>query len=245
MVSATYRTFLRLSLQGWSLVSFLLLKSHFAVGMGRACMDANSAGSSSGRGRLRRVLPALAASLLLAALPAAAQTPAATATTLAVTSGGKAVTTVSSGSVVTLTAKVTGAGNVLVTVGQVNFCDAAATFCTDIHLLGTAQLTGAGTATYKFRPGAGSHSYKAVFAGTATYATIYAGSTSSTVALTVTHPERYPSITGIAQSGSAGNYTLTATVGGTGAAAPTGTIQFLDTTNDNAFLGTAVLVPLR
>ena len=39
-------------------------------------------------------------------------------------------------------------------------------YCEDIHLLGTAQLTSAGTAVLKFIPGMGSHSYKAVFVGT-------------------------------------------------------------------------------
>ena len=71
-----------------------------------------------------------------------------TITTLSVTSGGNAVTTVAPGSVVTLTATVM-AGGTPVTPGQVNFCDATAKFCTDIHLLGTAQLTANGTATLK------------------------------------------------------------------------------------------------
>jgi len=50
------------------------------------------------------------------------------------------------------------------TTGQVNFCDATAAYCTDVHILATAQLTSSGTATYKFRPGIGSHIYEAVFA---------------------------------------------------------------------------------
>jgi hypothetical protein len=75
------------------------------------------------------------------------------------------VTTVASGSVVTLTATVL-SGATAVTTGLVNFCDATAAYCTDIHILGMAQLTSAGTATLKFVPGIGSHSYKAVFVGT-------------------------------------------------------------------------------
>jgi hypothetical protein len=78
------------------------------------------------------------------------------------TSGESAATTVTSGSVVRLTATVTGGGTA-VTPGQVNFCDAMAKYCTDIHILGTAQLTRNGTATFKFRPGIGGHGYKAVF----------------------------------------------------------------------------------
>jgi hypothetical protein len=61
-----------------------------------------------------------------------------TTVSLAVTSGGSAVTSVTTGSIVTLTATV-GAGPLAVTTGQVNFCDASVNNCTDIHLLGTAQ----------------------------------------------------------------------------------------------------------
>ena len=160
--------------------------------------------------------------------------PPVTTTTLAVTSGGSVVTTVPAGSVLTLTATVQ-AGSTAVTAGQVNFCDAAATYCTDIHLVGTAQLTGAGTALLKFVPGGGSHSYKAEFVGT----TSDASSSSSVANLMV---NATPTTTAIAQSGSAGNYTLTATVvGAGGTASPTGTVSFLDTSNGNAVLGTAVL----
>src|SRR3984885_13019582 len=123
---------------------------------------------------LRDVLCAL----LFAGVPAFAAT---TTTTLAVTSGGSAVTTVASGSVVTLTAtENSGAG--AVTTGLVDFCDATATYCTDIHIVGTAQLTSAGAATLKFVPGIGSHSYRAVFVGT----TSNPASSSSASSLTVT-----------------------------------------------------------
>jgi hypothetical protein len=50
---------------------------------------------------------------------------AATTTTLAITNGDSAVTTIATGTVVTLTATVL-AGAAPVTVGQVKFCDAAA-----------------------------------------------------------------------------------------------------------------------
>jgi hypothetical protein len=169
---------------------------------------------------------------------ASAQSLTATTTTLAVTSGGSAVTTVASGTVVTLTASVK-AGATDLTVGRVNFCDAAATYCTDIHLLGTAQLTSARTAAIKFRPGIGSHSYKALFVGT----TSDAGSSSGIATLRVTGtPIQTSTTTTLAKSGSWGNYGLSATVTETGAlASPTGTISFLDTGNGNAVLGTAAL----
>jgi hypothetical protein len=157
-----------------------------------------------------------------------------TATALSVTAGGAPVTSVASGSAVTLAATVS-AGSTALTTGQVNFCDATAPHCTDIHLLGTAQLTSAGTAVLKFVPGPGSHSYKAIFVGTAQYA----ASTSTPLALAVT--SSIASATTIAQSGAPGDYTLTATVMGQGAVPPTGTISFLDSSNANAVLGTATL----
>ena len=164
--------------------------------------------------------------------------PAATTITLAITSSGDTVASggsVASGSVVTLTARVN-AGTTAVTVGQVNFCDAAATYCSDIHLLGTAQLTSAGTAVLKFIPGIGSHSYKAVFVGT----TSNAESASIGSALIVTG--KYATMTGIAQSGSGGDYSLMATVTGAGAVTPpTGMVSFLDASNGNSVLGTAML----
>jgi len=162
----------------------------------------------------------------------------ATTTTLAISSGGGSVTTVASGTVVTLTATVI-AGSTSVKTGQVSFCDASATYCTDIHILGTAQLTNAGTAIFKLRPGIGSHSYKAVFLGTNTDS----GSASGASALGVTG--KYPTATIIAATGNPGDYTLTATVASTdhtsGAVAPTGTVSFLDTSFGNAVVGTAPL----
>jgi hypothetical protein len=166
---------------------------------------------------------------------------ASTSITLAVISGGTAVTSVASGSVVALTATVK-SGSATVTVGLVSFCDASAAYCTDIHLLGTAQLTSAGTAVLKFVPSIGTHSYKAVFAGTPKGATAYAGSASSDLALSVTGT--FPTATTIAASGSVGNYSLTATVAATSNAlglAPIGTVSFLDTTSNNRVLGTAML----
>jgi hypothetical protein len=161
-----------------------------------------------------------------------------TPTSLVISSGGISVTSVPAKTVVTLTAYVQDAG-IPITTGQVNFCDATAAYCTDIHLLGTAQLTSAGTATFKFIPGIGTHLYKAVFLGTNTEPT----NSSDVSSLTVTGT--YPTTTTIASSGSTGNYTLTATVTGTGAipTVPTGSISFQDTTNANAVLGTTSLIP--
>jgi FG-GAP-like repeat len=161
-----------------------------------------------------------------------------TATTLAVTSSGNLITTVASGSVITLTATVK-AGSNAVMPGQVNFCDATAAHCTDIHLLGTAQLTSSGTAVLKLIPGIGSQSYKAVFVGT----TSYVASSSDSLPLVVTGTGISPTIMNLALSGAAGNYSLTATVTGNGGASPTGSVSFLDTSNSNDVLGTAMLTP--
>ena len=159
-----------------------------------------------------------------------------TSTTLTATSAGVPVTSVVAGSVVTLTAAVS-AGSTLLTAGQVRFCDATAAYCEDGHLLGTAQLTSAGTAVLKFIPGMGNHSYKAVFAGTQSNA----GSSSSAAALAVT--AAIASTTTLAQSGAAGNYTLTATTIAQGLLAPTGTVSFLDTSSGNAVMGSRCAGP--
>jgi hypothetical protein len=164
----------------------------------------------------------------------------ASTTVLGIASGGGAATTVTSGSVVTLTATVM-AGGAAVAPGQVNFCVATAKSCTDIHLLGTAQLTGAGTAALKFRPGIGSHSYKAVFLGTTNAAASSSAAASVTV---VAESLPSPSVTTITSSGLQGTYSLTATVSGNGGAAPTGSVSFVDTSNANAVLATAALTPV-
>jgi hypothetical protein len=162
----------------------------------------------------------------------------ATATMLAVTSGGNMVTTVASGGVITLTATVMAGSNAL-TQGQVNFCDATAAHCTDVHLLGTAQLTSRGMAVLKVIPGVGTRNYKAVFVGT----TSYAASSSDWSGLVVVGTGLYPTIATIAPSGAAGNYSLTATVTGNGGVLPTGSVSFLDTSVSSYVLGTAVLSP--
>ena len=161
---------------------------------------------------------------------------ASTTTTLVQTSGSVPVTAVSAGTVVTLTASVRASG-VPVTAGQVNFCDASALACTDIHLVGTAQLTAAGKAAFRFRPGLGGHSYNAVFLGS----TDLDASTSAATRLTVSG--KIVSSATIEQRGEIGDYTLKATVAGAGGSAPAGTVLFRDTSNSNALVATAALSP--
>lgn len=171
-------------------------------------------------------------------LPASAA-PAPTITTLSVTSGGNPVTTVAAGSVVTLTATAT-AGGTPVTPGQVNFCDATAKFCTDIHLLGTAQLTANGTATLKFRPGVGSHSYKAVLAEPAGLGP--SASTASSLTVTASQGTGQLATTTYLEAGGIPNiFSLTARVPGDGNTLPTSKVSFVDASKGNAVLGTATL----
>jgi hypothetical protein len=66
---------------------------------------------------------------------------------------------------VTLTATVTSNGKAL-TRGQVVFCNASATFCEDLAVLGTAQLTSNGTARIKLLLSLGRHDIYAKFKGT-------------------------------------------------------------------------------
>ena len=52
------------------------------------------------------------------------------------------------------------------TAGQVYLCDASATYCDSGHQIATAQLNNNGNAVFRFVPGIGQRTYKAVFAGT-------------------------------------------------------------------------------
>jgi hypothetical protein len=145
--------------------------------------------------------------------------------------------------VVTLTATVQAGGTAL-TPGQVNFCDATATYCTDIHLLGTALLTNAGTAVLRFRPGPGNHSYRAVFLGT------LAGAPSSSAAAGLTVGARPPgvqttfTVAAVTGPDATNEYALTASVGTKGTIPPSGMVSFLNTNNGNFPLGTAALKPV-
>lgn len=161
--------------------------------------------------------------------------PASSTTTLAITSNGTAVSTAAAGTAIALTASFASPTATSI-LGQVNFCDATALYCSDIHLLGTAEVTSTGTATIQLVPGIGQHQYKAVFLGTGNVT----GSSSSGGALTVTGT--LATNTTLTQSGSAGNYSLTATTAGAGGmAAPTGTVSFVNQSSGNAVLASAAL----
>ncbi len=167
---------------------------------------------------------------------AVAATGAATTTALTITAASGSAANITAGNTITLTAAVTSASG-MVKAGQVNFCDASAIYCTDVHVLATAQVTSAGTATIKLRPATGAHSYKAVFLGTVNWA----ASTANTATVSVTGA--FPSVTTIAQAGLPGNYSLTATVSGSAKspAGPSGMISFMDLSANNSVLATASL----
>jgi hypothetical protein len=145
-------------------------------------------------------------------------------------SGGKAVTTVPSGSTVTLI--VTGAS------GQVTFCGA-------YNCLGTVQLAN-GTAVFNFVPPPEGYTYQAHLV--LTPSTKFSNTASLVVTMAYAGKKQATATT-IAASGSAGSYTLTGTVVGvvntvlfpSDAASPSRTMSFLDTSNANAVLGTAEL----
>jgi hypothetical protein len=164
-----------------------------------------------------------------------------TSTSLAITSKGASVTSVAGGTAVTLTATVTTSANAPVTAGTVNFCVAAAKSCTDVNRVGTAQLNTSGVAALLFTPPPGNHSYQAVFIGAGVNGgtgSKDAESTSGAESLDVTAA----TTTTIAQTGTLGDYTLTATVSGAGAAGtPTGKVSFQDTSNADAVVATATL----
>lgn len=162
----------------------------------------------------------------------------ATTTLLTISAAGSPVTSVASGTPVTLTATVT-SGSTPLTVGQVVFCKATATYCGPGSMVGIAQLTSAGAATLTLVPGMGNHSYKAIFLGT------NAAGSSSSAASSLSVASALATSTVIAQSGSAGAYSLTATVSSHGAIPPDGTVSFLDTSNANNVLGSATLTPTQ
>ncbi len=118
------------------------------------------------------------------------------------------------------------------TVGQVKFCDTITAYCNDVHLLGLAQLTSAGTATIKLRPGIGTYTYKADFVGTSSYA--HSVSNSGLLAVS----GKSPTVTVIAESGTSSDYALTAIVSSSGKNAITSGVPFLDESDGYASLGT-------
>lgn len=158
-------------------------------------------------------------------------TPAATSTNLTASAE-----TVSRGTAVSLTANVTASGTP-VGAGLITFCNATAAYCEGPAIIGYAQLSAAGTGTLKRVLGPGTHSIMAKFVGT------HAGLPSTSPAVSISVSGAAPTTTVAASSGSAGNYTLTATVGYHGLDNPAGSemVSFVDTSNANYALGSAAI----
>jgi hypothetical protein len=147
----------------------------------------------------------------------------ATATALTVTPCTGTPCTGATGSVFTFTASVQ-LGGAAVTGGTVTFQDS---YNGVTKVLGAAQIqTASQTAVFKTAlAGAGTHTITASFGGTST------GGTSVSAAQTITLTGNYATATALASSGTAGSYTLTATVTGYGNATPSGNVAFNDTTS--------------
>ncbi|WP_281175964.1 beta strand repeat-containing protein [Edaphobacter aggregans] len=155
-----------------------------------------------------------------------------TVTTLTATATGAV-----SGSIVTMTANVSSAGQP-VPGGTVTFRD---TFAGAAQDLGTAQVQSAngtpGLAILKTEVGGvGAHSIVAIYNAPKAYST----SSSAPAALTFQAP--YSSATALAITGSGGTYTLTGTLSAFGPIQPTGSLTFTDTTTNTA-IGTVPLDP--
>jgi len=154
--------------------------------------------------------------------------------------------TIASGGTVTAPAQLTLTATVLagatpVTKGTVNFCNSTAAVCSDINLIGTAQITAAGTASFTFVPAitppntatppvTTPHSYKAVFLPTV--ADAGSSSAASTLFVNGTNPTTSV-LTEVQTSVNPAPYvyTLTDTVTGNTQAYPTGTVTFYDTSD--------------
>ena len=106
-------------------------------------------------------------------------------------------------------------------------------FCGGLAELGSAQLTSSGTAALTMRLGIGAHTLQAVFNGTNGI-----GASASAASQLIVTGER-ASVTTIRQSSVFHPY---ATVVGVGRLSPTGTVQFIDTSDSNASL---VTVPIN
>jgi len=226
-------------------LKFMKEASEMVLCMPWSMPTGNSVGDARRAMTLKQLFLLLAVSIVLFGSAAQAWAQTAPTTTLTVTSGGKAVTVVPAGTVVTLTATVTGTLTGLPSSPEVVFCEVSqAINCSGDAFLGSAPLVN-GTAVLNLTPGPNCYG---IFAGilepdnTVAY-------TSAAVSLIIADTGKPQSVTSLVSGGSAGGYTLTATVAGyanvavspNNAPSPTGTVSFLDTTNAGAVLATAPL----
>ena len=173
---------------------------------------------------LTNLFVALTGLLAPAAMLGAAPSPTATVLTIAPASS------VAAGTTVTLTASVASAGKP-VSPGLVLFCNAAAAHCTDIHVLGQAQLISNGTATLKLRLPVGSPQRQR-----------HLPAHEFVCHKRVLGPKL--DVTGKITTGASiltSGLNFVGTVISNGYPAATGTVSFLDTTNGDSVLASAPL----
>ncbi len=139
------------------------------------------------------------------------------------------------GSPITLVATVGDQNGNPLTKGAVTFYDGNVRLGT-VQVVGTASAGGIpGTATLTtFLTQLGSNSITATYAGT--------GASSASAPVPVTVTGLYPAAAALTASGSTGDYSLTATVLGVSPIAPTGSVQFTDSTT-GLEIGTAAFNP--
>lgn len=144
------------------------------------------------------------------------------ASTMMLSASSKLVT---KGTVITLTAEVASGGKP-VTQGLVTFCNSNYFPCEDGGVLGTAQLTSAGTASIKLALPVGTTPILALFGGTAQ---VLASKSNGQIVI-VTGP--LPTATVFSVTGTPGNYSFTGTVTASWPP-PQGRVSFIDTSNSN------------
>jgi len=163
---------------------------------------------------------ALAVGFSSAALAVAA-TPLPTTTELTITPSGS----VAAGTLLTLKASVQSSAQP-VSPGLVLFCNAVATYCEDINILGQAQLMANGKASLNLILPIGTHQIRAEFRGTTTNAP----SSSATEKVTVSG--KYPTTTTwVNYSQTLETFALTGAVTTYGNVAANGTVAFKDNAN--------------
>ena len=139
------------------------------------------------------------------------------------------------GSLFTFTATVAGQNSKPVSNGSVTFFDGTTVLGTVQVVRTTSGGAAVGTATlHTLLVPLGSNSITAKYVG--------GDVTSTSAAKTVTITGKYPSTLTFASSPSAGDYTFTGTLLGTGPMAPTGSVSFTDGTTD-AVIGTVSITP--
>lgn len=162
----------------------------------------------------------------------AAAQPAATSVTLSVQSmDGMAVSSVPALTPVRLTAHVAGSAAV---AGEVRFCDTTInSHCTGAAVVAVAEVQSSGNAVSVVRLATGNHTLQAKYVGTNTLAS----SASTESSLQVGSNSGDTMFVNV--SGSQGNYTLKATAHNPHPPAPTGSIEFRDTSYSNSVIATA------